>query len=85
MRTVDEVVAEVRALAVADRLRVVEKVVHEIAVEAAAGRGSGGGSVKINPIGWLAGQPEVEDELEEAVRELRAAGRPRGWDCEDGD
>jgi len=59
----EAVVEEVRLLPVPDRLRLVERIVHEIA------KGSGGAALRpatVSPAGWLADEPELADELQSA-------------------
>jgi hypothetical protein len=80
MRTVDAVVDEVRAFPVAERLRIVERIVHEIA-EASVGAAPPR-PPKISPVGWLADEPELADQLEKIWAETRAQGRVRGSDDE---
>jgi hypothetical protein len=75
MRTVEAVVEEVRSLPVPDRLRLVERIVHEIA-EASAGPAPPR-TPKASLVGWLADEPEVADRLGELMAEVRAQGRPR--------
>lgn len=82
MRTVQELVEEVRSLAVADRLRLVEHVVHEIA-EGSATAPEAPSRAKVSPVGWLADDPELADQLEKLTREARARGRARGGEDED--
>ena len=76
MRTLEAVVEEVRSLPVADQLRIVEWIVHEIA-EASAGA-TPLPPPKVSPIGWLADEPELADELEKLTAEIRGRGRMRG-------
>ena len=87
MRTLAPVVEEVRALPVPDRLRLVEQIVHEIAeasvdvtpaTPAAVARPS-----KVSPVGWLEDEPELADQLEKLMVEVRAQGRPRGFEDEE--
>jgi hypothetical protein len=78
MRTLEAVVEEVRSLPIPDRLRLVEQIVHEIA-EASAGVASAP-PPKVSPAGWLADEPELADQLEKLMAEVRAQGRPRGFE-----
>lgn len=78
MRTLDAVVEEVRSFPVPDRLRLVERIVHEIA-EASAGAAPTS-RPKVSPVGWLADEPELADQLEELMADVRARGRVRGPD-----
>lgn len=82
MRTVDEIVEETRSLTVADRLRVVERIVREVACAAIPEPPP---RPKVAPLGWLADQPDVADQLEKLTAEVRALGRARGLGDEDGD
>jgi hypothetical protein len=81
MRTLAAVVEEVRALPVPDRLRLVEQIVHEIA-EASAGATPAAPArpPKVSPVGWLADEPELADQFEKLMVEVRAQGRPRGFE-----
>ncbi len=76
MRTVDAVVEEVRSFPVPDRLRLVERIVHEIAEASVAAAPPL--RPKISPVGWLADEPELADQLEKLTTEIRARGRVRG-------
>jgi hypothetical protein len=76
-------VEEVRSFPVPDRLRLVERIVHEIA-EASAGAPEPLRS-KVSPVGWLADEPELADQLEKLTGEIRARGRVRRRDDEDAD
>lgn len=80
MRTMDEVVEEVRALPVADRLRLVELIIREVA-DASAARGLR--PSKVSPFGWLSGEPEVAEELEKLTADIRARGTGRELGDED--
>ncbi|WP_437741099.1 hypothetical protein WME73_37275 [Sorangium sp. So ce302] len=82
MRTVDELVEEVRSFPVADRLRLVERIVHEIANASADLREASLPRPKVSPLGWLADDPELADELEKLTADARARGRARGLDDE---
>ncbi len=73
MRTLDAVVEEVRSLPVPDRLRLVERIVHELAETPT---GVTPPPAKVSPVGWLADEPELADELERLMAEVRAQGRP---------
>ncbi len=83
MRTLEAVVEEVRSFPVSDRLRLVERIVHEIA-EAAANVAPPP-RPKISPAGWLADEPELADQLEKLTADIRARGRVRGPDDENPD
>jgi hypothetical protein len=74
MRTLQAVVEEVRSLPVPDRLRLVEQIVHEIAEASTAVTPP---PAKVSPAGWLADEPELADELERLMAEVRAQGKPR--------
>jgi hypothetical protein len=76
MRTLEAVVEEVRSLPVPDRLRLVERIVHEIA-EASAGA-TPPRAPKVSPAGWLADEPELADQFEKLMVDIRARGRVRG-------
>jgi len=78
MRTLEAVVEEVRALPVPDRLRLVERIVHEIA-EASA-RATLPRPPKVSPVGFLADEPELADQFEKLMADIRARGRVRGVD-----
>ena len=80
MRTLEAVVEEVRAFPVPDRLRLVERIIHEIA-EASPSVATPA-RAKIPPAGWLADEPELGDQLEKLTAEIRARGRVRGSDDE---
>ncbi|WP_437764750.1 hypothetical protein WMF27_33655 [Sorangium sp. So ce281] len=82
MRTVDELVEEVRSFPVADRLRLVERIVHEIANASADQREASLPRPKVSPLGWLADDPELADQLEKLTADARARGRARGLDDE---
>lgn len=75
-RTLDAVVEEIRSFPVPDRLRLVERVVHEIAEASAAATPPP--RAKVSPIGWLADEPELADQFEKAVTDIRSQGRVRG-------
>ncbi len=85
MRTMEEVVEEVRSFPLADRLRIVERIVHEIADSAASKREASPPRAKISPVGWLADDPELADQLEKLTTEARTRGRARGFDDESSD
>jgi hypothetical protein len=78
MRTLEAVVEEVRSLPVPDRLRLVERIVHEIAESSATAPTPH--PPKVSPAGWLADEPELADQFEKLVAEVRAQGRPRGFE-----
>ncbi len=80
MRTLDAVVEEVRSFPVPDRLRLVERIVHEIAETAASAAAPP--RPKISAAGWLADEPDLADELEKLTADIRARGRVRGADDE---
>lgn len=80
MRTLEAVVEEVRSFSVPDRLRLVERIVHEIAE--AASSAAPPPRPKVSPAGWLADEPELADQLETLTAEIRARGRVRGTDDE---
>jgi hypothetical protein len=82
MRTMGELVEEVRSFPVVDRLRLVEQIVHEIADASAGKREAPPRHPKISPVGWLADDPELADELEKLAADARARGRARGLDDE---
>jgi hypothetical protein len=82
MRTVEELVEEVRSFPVADRLRLVERIVHELADASAREPAAAPPRPKLSPIGWLADEPELADQLEKLTAEARARGRARGLDDE---
>ncbi|WP_437974228.1 hypothetical protein WMF11_37605 [Sorangium sp. So ce295] len=81
MRTVDELVEEVRSFPVAERLRLVERI-HEIANASADPREASLPRPKVSPLGWLADDPELADQLEKLTADARARGRARGLDDE---
>ena len=87
MRTVEELVEEVRSFPVADRLRLVERIVHEIADASASAPEAPPprAEMKVSPIGWLADDPELADQLEKLTAEARARGRARGLDDDNAD
>ena len=72
MRSMEDVVEE---------LRLVERIIHEIA-DASAGGASPQRLEKPSPLGWLADEPELADQLEQLTAEVRAHGRARGLDDE---
>lgn len=76
MRSLEAVFEEVLSFPVADQLRLVERIAHAIA-EASAGA-EARQQQKVSPVGWLAGEPEVADELGRLTAEVRARGRARG-------
>ncbi len=80
MRTLEAVVEEVRSFPVPDRLRLVERIVHEIAESAASTTPPA--RPKVSPAGWLADEPELADQLEELTADIRGRGRVRGPDDE---
>jgi hypothetical protein len=82
MRTMEELVEEVRSFPLVDRLRLVERIVREIADASAGKREVSPPRPKISPVGWLADDPELADELEKLMAEARARGRARGLDDE---
>lgn len=75
MRTLEAIVEEVRALPVPVRLRLVERIVHEIAESPAPTQPA---RPKVSPVGWLADEPELADQLEQHLLDVRARGRVRG-------
>jgi hypothetical protein len=75
MRTVEAVVEEIRSLPVPDRLRLVERIVHEIA-EASVGAAPPR-APRVSPAGWLADEPELADQFEKLTADIRARGRVR--------
>ncbi|MFO0760408.1 MAG: hypothetical protein U0359_28255 [Byssovorax sp.] len=81
MRTLDAVVEEVRSFPVSDRLRLVERIVHEIAETSTSAPTPP--QPKVSPVGWLADEPELADQLEKLTGELRARGRVRRGEDED--
>jgi len=80
MRTVEDVVEEIRSFPVPERLRLVERVVHEIAEATASAAPAP--RPKVSPAGWLADEPELADQLEKLTAEIRGRGRVRGTDDE---
>lgn len=82
MRTMEDLVEEVRSFPVADRLRLVERIVHEIADASTDNREVSPPRLKISPVGWLADDPELADQLEKLTADARARGRARGLDDE---
>ncbi|AUX25483.1 hypothetical protein SOCEGT47_060300 [Sorangium cellulosum] len=82
MRTVEELVQEVRSFPVADRLRLVERIVHELADASSGAREASPPGPKVSPLGWLADDPELADQLEKLTAGARARGRARGLDDE---
>lgn len=82
MRTMEELVEEIRSFPLVDRLRLVERIVHDLA-EASVDEHDVPPSVpKISPIGWLADDPELAEQLEKLTREARVRGRARMTDDE---
>jgi hypothetical protein len=57
-------------------LRLVERIVHEIAEAPAVAAPVR--QPKVSPVGWLADEPELADQLEKLMLEVRARGRVRG-------
>lgn len=82
MRTVEELFEEVRSFPVADRLRLVERIVHEIADASPSAPEAPSPRAKVSPIGWLADDPELANQLEKLTAEARARGKARGLDDE---
>jgi hypothetical protein len=76
MRPFEAVVEEVRSLPVQDRLRLVERIVHEIAETSPVATPPA--RPKVSPVGWLADEPELADQFEQLMAEVRARGRVRG-------
>ncbi len=77
MRTIDEVVEETRSFPIADRLRLAERIIHEVV------SGTGTTKPKRSAIGWLADQPETADQLQKLTAEVRAHGSVREFINED--
>ena len=75
MRTLEDVVEEIRSFPVPDRLHLVERVVHEIAEASASAPPAP--RPKVSPAGWLADEPELADRLETLTAEIRTRGRVR--------
>lgn len=75
MRTMDAVVEEVRSLPVPDRLRIVERIIHDIAEASMTVTPA---PPRVSPVGWLADEPELADQLDKHMAEVRARGRVRG-------
>ncbi|WP_437829319.1 hypothetical protein [Sorangium sp. So ce1153] len=82
MRTVEDLVEEARSFPVADRLRLVERIVHELANASVGNQGASTSRPKVSPLGWLADDPELADQLEKLTADARARGRARGLDDE---
>ncbi len=83
MRTMEELVEEIRSFPLKDRLWLVERIVHELA-DASAGKPTvSPPRPKISPVGWLADDPNLADQLEKLTAEARSRGRARGTDEED--
>jgi hypothetical protein len=75
MRSLEALVEEVRSLPVPERLRLVERIVHELAEVPAVEPAP---RTKVSPLGWLADEPELADQLEKLMLDVRARGRARG-------
>ncbi len=72
MRTMEEVVEEVRSFRLAERLQIVERIIHEIA-DGATGKGDAlPARPQVSPAGWLADDPELADQLEKLTAEMRS-------------
>lgn len=80
MRTIDEVVEETRSFSIPDRLRLAERIIHEVL---SATHATNVTKPNKSPIGWLADQPEAADQLQKLTAEVRALGSVRGLTDED--
>lgn len=78
----EQILKEIRSFPLADQLRLVELVVHEMVSAAMESRGASPQRAKISPVGWLADEPELADQLEKLAADARARGRVRGLDDE---
>ena len=78
MRTMEQILDEIRSLPLADQLRLVERVVHEMVSAGVEHRTVAPQRAKISPVGWLADEPELGEQLEKLTADARARGRVRG-------
>lgn len=78
MRTMEQILEEIRSFPLAEQLRLVERVVHEMVSAAVENREVSPQREKISPVGWLADEPELADQLEKLTADARARGRVRG-------
>jgi hypothetical protein len=80
-KTLDEILSEIRALPLAERLRVIERVAHEVAeVTPDAPAVSTGSAAVPSLLGLMEDEPELVDEMCALAYELRAEARARVTD-----
>jgi len=80
-KTLDEILSEIRALPLAERLRVIERVAHEVAeVTPDTPAVSIGPAGVPSLLGLMADEPELVDEMCALAYDLRAEARPRVTD-----
>ena len=79
-KSFEEIVAEIRALPVADRLKVIERVAHEVVEDTRAPSGVAQRVPVPDLIGLMEDEPELVDEVCALAYEMRAEARPRATD-----
>lgn len=86
MTDVEQIFAAIQRLPVPDRLRIVERVVHELADASASPIQHPGAESYPSPVGLFADDPDAVDDMMETVRENRRSSRLReaGDDSDEG-
>ena len=79
-QVVREILAEIRALPVADRLKVIERVAHEVAEDTPAPSSVAQRVPVPNLFGLMEDEPDLVDEVCALAYEMRAEARPRATD-----
>jgi hypothetical protein len=76
--TIDQIFQAIQCLPVTERLRLIERVAHELA-GASACKGLAGAPAASTAIGWLADAPQAADEIERIAGEERASHTVRNF------
>ena len=79
-KSFEEILAEIRALPVADRLKVIERVAHEVAEDTPAPSDVAQQVPVPNLFGLMEDEPDLVDEVCALAYEMRAEARPRATD-----
>jgi hypothetical protein len=79
-KSFEEILAEIRALPLADRLKVIERASHEVAEDTPPPSAVERRAPVPNLFGLMEDEPELVDEVCALAYEMRAEARPRATD-----